>query len=113
MNASKSFAVPAAAGTYAPEVLYLNVDGDARSLPDQVAELTLAIESLPAGAQLEIDVLKPGLQSNLDASYVLAAKVYAIVGLQTPLALSEWKGVRIRAKSGGAAGAAAAHVSWF
>ena len=113
MNRSISFTVGAVAGVYAAEVLYLNVDNDPRSLPDQVAELTLAIESLPAGAQLEIDVLKPGQQSNLDASYILGAKVYAITGLQTPLALSEWKGVRIRAKSGGTAGAAAAHVSWF
>lgn len=108
-----SFAVPLAAGAYAPEVLYLNVDNDVRSLPDLVNELTTYISALPAGATLEVDLLKTGGAPGTAGDWYLAAKSFNAAGLGTTTTLSGWRGVRLRAKSGGTAGTLTADVSWF
>lgn len=108
-----SFTIGAVAGVYAPEVLYLNAENDPKVLLDLVAELTLVIEALPAGAQLELDLLKVGGNSKVAGDWLLTQKVFNAAGLQDAVALSEWYGARLRAKSGGAAGAAVTHANWF
>ncbi len=110
-----TFAVPADADEYAPEVLYLNDDNDdpRRSL-HKVDEIEGVIRSLPAGALLEMDLLKPGnLDPRDEESWNLdqgtAASAAGVFGL---LKMGSWPGVRFRAKSGGAAGNLPLDLSW-
>lgn len=107
-----SFTVPAGAGAYAPEVIYLNADNQPGSIPDTVAEFTLDIESLPAGAQIEVDVLRASGGQTTVADWQLARKVFAAAGLQAPVGVSGAK-LRVRAKSGGNAGAAPVSAWWL
>lgn len=107
------FAVPAGAGAYAPEVLYLkNERGEKTGLYHQVEALVVNVESLPAGAQVEVDVLKANGNPSAEADWVKNVDRAAAIGLYAPVELAGWNGVRIRAKSGGAAGSAKTHVSW-
>lgn len=56
-KARKSFTIPAGSGQYAPEILYLNSKKDAREALDVIDSLTAVIESLPATASFELDLL--------------------------------------------------------
>lgn len=105
-------AVPAGAGTYAPEVLYCNSDNDKRTLPDRVGTLAINVASLPAGATLEVDLLKPGADPAIAASWRTAVATIAAAGLAALLQLGNWHGVRVRAKSGGTAGALEFDATW-
>ena len=109
------FTVPAGAGAYAAEELYLNAENDKKALLDLVHELTAVIESLPAAAQLEVDLLKADgtVLPQSSSSWLLAEKTITALGMAVPIAFSGWVGVRIRAKSGGTAGSLKAHVSWI
>lgn len=109
-----SFTVPAVNGNYAPEVLYLNAENVGTNvLFDRVAELTPLIETLPAGSQLEMDLLKVGGNPATSTDWLLAQKVWNTAGVQTPFALSEWLGVRLRMKSGGTGASSVVHCHWF
>jgi hypothetical protein len=108
-------AIPAGAGSFAPEILYLNAESDVKQILDIVQELTVAIESLPAAATLEIDLLKADgtVLPSTSTSWLTAMKSIAAIGLTQAIALSGWCGVRIRGKSGGTAGSLKLHVSWI
>jgi hypothetical protein len=107
------FTVPAGAGDYAVEVLRLkNERNVATGLYHQVEELVVHVESLPAGARVEVDVLKANGNPSVEADWVKNIDAAVAVGTHAPLELASWNGVRIRGKSGGAAGSAKAHVAW-
>lgn len=106
------FAVPAGAGDYAPETLECRQAPD--TIFDFVAVLTLAIESLPAGAQAEIDVLKAGVNKSKPAAadWITNVAQATSTGLYNPLLTAGWRGVRIRVRSDGAAGDAPVNATW-
>lgn len=107
------FAIPAVNGDFAPEVLYLkNERGVKTGLYHQVEELVVLVESLPAGARVEVDLLKANGNPSVEADWVKNVDAAVAVGMHAPLELASWNGVRIRGKSGGAAGSAKAHVAW-
>jgi hypothetical protein len=102
-----SFAVPAGAGTYAPEVLYFGSPGGS-GLPSQldaVDEARINVAALPATATLEIDILKA------DNTWATAVDTCTTTGLQGLMAFGGLK-ARMRAKSGGTAGTASGTASW-
>lgn len=108
-----SFTVPAANGDYAPEVLYCNGDNEPKALMDLVVQLSLLVESLPADAVIEVDLLKAGLAGSIETNWQTAVKSFDSTGLQDFLQLAMWRGVRVRAKSGGTAGTAVVSASWW
>jgi hypothetical protein len=112
MQANQAFTVPAGAGAYAPEVLYLNPDNQPGTMPDIIGRLSVNVISLPAGAQLELDLLKPGGNPKNAGDWRIAAKAFAAAGLAALVEIANIMGGRIRAKSGGTAGAAEADVAW-
>jgi hypothetical protein len=109
---SKTFAVPGGAGVYAPEILYLAQDEN-HPQSDDVSEVTLFIESLPATAVVEVDLLQPGGVETVAVDWIVAAQSHNAIGLKAVLQLANWRGVRVRAKSGGTAGSAVVHASWW
>jgi hypothetical protein len=112
MIANLTFTVPAGAGAYAPEVLYLNADNDKRTMPDVVGRLSLLLVNLIATVAIEVDLLKPGGDPSNATHWRTAMKSYNTAGLQALLELGNWIGVRIRAKSGGTAGVQEIDVAW-
>lgn len=112
MIANFIFTVPAGAGAYAPEVLYLNVDNDKRSMPDVVGRLTLILVNLIATVAIEVDTLKPGGDPSNAAHWRTAMKSYNTLGIQALLELANVVGIRIRAKSGGTGGAQEIDAHW-
>ena len=100
-----SFTVPAGAGSYAPEVCYFGQEGASASQLDPVDEARINVAALPAGATLEIDLLKD------DGTWATAVDTCAAAGLQGLMAFAGLK-ARMRAKSGGAAGASTGTVAW-
>lgn len=108
-----TFAVPATSGNYAPEVLYCNGGSEAKALQDFIIQLSVLVESLPAGAAIEVDILKAGLESGISTNWQSAIKSFTAAGLQDLVQLAQWRGVRIRAKSGGTAGNAIVSASWW
>lgn len=117
-QAARTFAVSGTASAYADEVLYLGT-APAGALPkgrgelDVVSELQVYVESLPAAAEIEVDLLQADGDPNVAADWINGISVYNATGLQTILALAAWHGVRIRAQSGGTSGSAVVHVSWW
>lgn len=115
-NRSVTFTVPLAAEAYAPEVLYLSPSNNPLEGLDYVDQLRVLVRSLPAACEIQIDLKKPGSgDPTLDASWNLDVGVAALVaaGLAALLEYAGWPGVRIRAKSGGTAGAAIVDASWI
>lgn len=113
---SVTFTVPAGSGEYAPEVLYLAPTNDPKSGLDCVERLRALVRSLPASAEIEIDLRKPGGgDPTLDASWNLDVGVASIaaIGLTALLEYAGWPGVRVRARSGGTGGTAVVDVSWI
>ncbi len=115
-NRSVTFAVPATNGEYAPEVLVLALKNDYATGFDCVDEVQGFLRSLPAGAQLEMDLLKPGGTGDpaLDGSWNLnaGADPATTTGPFGKLELAGWKGVRFRVRSGGTAGNAVLDCAW-
>ena len=109
---TRTFTIPGGAGSYAPTVIFTRQD-QARGQPDDVSELTLMIESLPATAAIEVDLLKPGGDADVAADWLLAVQSHNTIGLKPVLQLASWRGARIRGKSGGTAGPAVVHCSWW
>lgn len=113
---TRTFVVPAGAGDYAPEVLYLGPENDPKGGLDAVDEIQGLIRSLPATAVLEIDLKKPGGgDPSLDASWNLNVSAFAAAaaGPFGLLKLAGWQGVRFRAKSGGTGGNLVLDLSWI
>lgn len=113
---SQDFTVSGTPDEYAPEVFYLR-RADQATQPtdvgylDLVEELQALVVTLPAGAVVEIEVLKPGDAPS--GTWRATDRSYTLTGLQTPEAFSRWLGVRIRVKSGGAAGTATVDAHWW
>lgn len=113
-----TFAVPAGSGSYAPEEL-ITRQGPSLVL-DKVSRLAVYVESLPATAEIEVDLLKPGADPRLAASWILDSQSLVAVGLvywgasaeHAHLDLAGWPGIRLRAKSGGTAGDSIVSASW-
>jgi hypothetical protein len=108
----KVFAVTAVAGAYAPGKILTRQD-QTRGSADEVSELSVLIESLPAGAEVEVDLVKPGGDPDVDADYVTAVQTFNTTGLKSIIQVALWKGARVRVKSGGTAGSAAVSISWW
>lgn len=108
-----TFAVPAGAGLYAPEIIYLNVDNLPKTGMDSIIEMRAAIEALPATAIVEVDLLRIAGNPTVAGDWILNVQNKNAVGLMDLLALAGWVGVRIRAKSGGTAGDAIVNVAWL
>lgn len=109
-----TFAVPVTAAQRAPEVLYLRVTGSqVGSMFDPVSEATIHVESLPAGSQIEVDILKPGGAEADAAGWLTNVQTYTTTGLKQLLQLARIHGVRLRATSGGVAGNAVVHCWWW
>ena len=106
-----TFAVPAGAGAFAPEVLDLTRGPD-HGEPGGLSELTVYLESLPAGASLELDLLKPGGSPLTPGDWIIAVKTFTVVGLAALVEITHWYGARLRAKSNGVAGNLIASVGW-
>lgn len=108
-----SFTVPAGAGSFAPEILYLNAESNIKALFDMVSEMTAFIEALTATVTLEVDLLKPGGDPNVAGDWYTAVRSWNAAGIQTLFQLARWYGVRVRAKSGGTAGTTILALSWW
>ena len=109
---TKTFTIPAGAGAYASAVIHTRQD-QTRGQSDDVSELTLMIESLPAAAAIEVDLLKPGGDPDVAADWLLAVQSHNTIGLKAILQLASWRGARVRGKSGGTGGNAVVHCSWW
>ena len=112
------FVVPAGAGTYAPEVIYCNRDHLTAGVaaPSDLAfvsELQLAISAIVATSEYVVDLLKPGGDPDTAGDWMLDMYSYTTTGAKTPIALSRWYGVRVRAKSGGTGGTSTAAARWW
>lgn len=70
----QTFTVPGSAGQYAPEILYCGKTPTGKSeLLDAVSTLQALIESLPAGATVEVDALKAGADPSPNGPWVSVA----------------------------------------
>ena len=107
-----TFVVPAGAATYAPEKILTRHD-QSRGSADEVSELTVIVEALPASAVVEVDLVKPGGDPDVQADYITAVQTYNSTGLKPIVQLALWKGARIRVVSGGIAGNAIVSASWW
>ena len=113
-----TFDVPATGGNYAPEVL-ITRQGESLVL-DKISKLAVYVESLPASCEIEVDLLKPGSDPRLAASWILDSQSLVATGLvfwgasaeHSWLYLAGWPGIRLRAKSGGTAGDSIVSASW-
>lgn len=117
-NHHQDFAVPVANGEYAPEVVYLKQnDKDSAAKKDgpldHVSEITLHLGTMVTGATVEVDLLRAGGDPTNASHWLTAAKSYDAAGLQDPIFLTEWRGVRVRAKSGGTDGTQTVSMSWI
>lgn len=100
---SQSFTIPAGAGTYAPERIYV-CRGDLGLRGMTIARITALVTQLVATAVLELWMLKDGADPSLDASYFLYSAIAngaALGGATLDVATSH---AQLRAKSGGTAG---------
>lgn len=110
-EARVNFAVPAAAGQYAPEVLYIAQEQSPKALLDAILELRLLVESIPAGAEIEVDLLRAGGDPRSAGDWLGAALSYNAAGLAAKEELAGAR-ARVRAKSGGMAGDAVVNAYW-
>lgn len=96
----KSFAVPAGAGSYAPE--RITFGSASTSVPNAgLLGVTAVVESYPANAVLELWLLKIGGIVGTDADYFLYKSI-TVGGETWPLA--SYPSVQLRVKSGGTSG---------
>lgn len=107
-----SITVPATIDTYDDDdIIYIRRNALDNSIFSDVLEVVLMVHSLPAGAVVEIQVLKPGTDPGTTANWFVADTVTA-VGFQTPVTLFA-SGVRIRVKSGGTGGESEVSAFWY
>ncbi|MGE0347324.1 MAG: hypothetical protein AB7N73_14500 [Gemmatimonadales bacterium] len=109
-----SFTVPAGAGSYATEVLYLRQQNDEGAF-DFLQRVAVYVAQLPASCAIEVDLLKAdsaNAKTPASTDWLGPALNLTAVGLNTTLTPAGWYGARIRAKSGGTAGTALVHTSW-
>jgi hypothetical protein len=113
-----NFTIPAGAGSYASEVLYLwkgyGTAPDGQSLLDEIEQFQAYIAALPATATIEIDVLKAQADP-LPASgnwYSNVITAFSTTGWKTKQDMANWRGVRFRGKSGGTSGTATMALTW-
>lgn len=111
----QTFNIPAAAGNYAPEELFLKVlePGSAAGLYQKVRQLRILLEAAPpAGGVIEIWVLRVGGDPTNIAHWFNSGINVNAVGLSALIELAGVNGARLRAKSGGAVGAVAVDAWW-
>lgn len=107
-------AVPATISTYAPEIGYVMQHPDPKGRYDEFDELEVYIDSLPASAELEIDLCRPGVAGphEADADFLLDVQSITALGFATLMVRKGWPGARIRAVSGGTAGDLVYYFTW-
>lgn len=116
-QATVEFDIPGTGGNYASEVVYL-VQRDRTTLPksmgefDRVTEVQVNVISLPAGASVQIDLLKPGGDPEVAGHWRLDVVSLTALGLAVPQPLPQARGVRVRGKSGGTSGTAEVDIYW-
>lgn len=98
-RARVTFAVPAGAGSYAPErITFAPSSADVPA--SGLLGATVLIESAPAAAVVELFLLKVGGDPTVDADYIL----FKTALTSETVALASYPGAQIRVKSGGTAG---------
>ena len=109
-----SFTVPAGSGTYATEELYLTSSGLATDIAIEhgVCQVSVVVGTIVTAAAIEVDLLKPAGDPEVAGDWLLAVKSLTPAGLQAVIELANWRGVRIRAKSGGTAGTQVVSACW-
>jgi hypothetical protein len=115
-DARTSFTVPAGAGGYAPEEVYLKVleTDTPKGLYQKVRALRILIEALVATAVVEVWILRQGGDPSNAAHWFFggAALSHNVVGLSGLFELAGINAVKLRAKSGGTAGAMPVSAWW-
>jgi hypothetical protein len=104
--------VPATVSTYAPEIGYTMQHQDPKGRFDEFDSLEIYISSLPASAELEIDLIRPGAQGRADADYLLDVQSITATGFATIMTRVGWPGARIRAVSGATLGDLVYYFTW-
>lgn len=112
---SGSFTVPAGAGNYAPEILYLGLPGGALAadIPtlDPVGDFRLNVTTLIAASTIEVDQLKPGGNPATAGDWRLAVASQTLAGLSELLTGCGGR-FRVRVKSGGVGGTGVVDANW-
>jgi hypothetical protein len=108
-----SFTVPVGAGIYAPEEIYCKVEPTAPSgYYSIVSQLRVLIENLIATAVVEIWVLRVGGNAASAGDWFYSGISHNAAGLSALIELASIQGVKLRAKSGGTAGAMLVDAFW-
>lgn len=113
-----SFTIPATSTNYAPEVLVCGFGYG--GLLDAIDALRVLVEgALPAGATIRIELLGAGLDPAVAGNWFDSGLTATAQGVfpngtngSQPFWLAGWRGVRLRAQSGGTAGSANVSASW-
>jgi hypothetical protein len=111
-RARVTFAIPAGAGTYDTTTVIDLTRGPRGNAPGGLSDLSVLVESLPAGASISLDLLKVGLDPATAGNWYLDVQSFTATGLQLMVVLAGWYGARLRGKSGGTAGNAIVSASW-
>lgn len=109
-----SFTVPAGAGAYAPEELFLKILDMASpgGLYHRVRQLRILVENLIATAVVEVWILRQGGDPTNNAHWFNSGTNVVAAGLAALIELAGVRGVKLRCKSGGTAGAQAVSAWW-
>lgn len=109
-----SFTVPAGAGAYAPEELFLKILDmtSAGGLYSKIRTLRILVENLVATAVVEVWILRQGGDPTNAAHWFFSGTNVVAAGLSALIELAGVRGVKLRCKSGGTAGAQAVSAWW-
>lgn len=113
-EARASFTVPAGAGAYAPEEIYLKLPESnvPAGLYDLVSQLRILIEALIATAVVEVWILRMGGDPSSAGDWFNSGISQNAAGLSALIEMSSAAGIKLRAKSGGTAGNMPVTVFW-
>lgn len=104
------FAVPLAAGDFAPEVLYCGKPTDDVTKLHQPDEFQALLESAPAATELVVQHLRVDGDATVDGDWV-EGDAFTSIGLTDRLDMLS-QPTRVRMRSGGTAGVAVASARW-
>lgn len=106
----ETFAVPAGAGDFAPEVLYCAAPTTDVTKLHQPDEFQALIEELPTAAEVVVEHLRVEGDPTDNADWV-EGDVYTYLGLTSLYAMLA-QPTRVRVRSGGNAGSATVSARW-
>lgn len=113
-SARASFTVPAGAGAYAPEELFLKVQetDTAEGAYRKIRRLRMLLETLVATAVIEVWALRAGGDVKNAAHWFNTLISHNLAGMSPLIELAATTKVKLRAKSGGTGGAMAVSAFW-